>query len=310
MLLTFATTFGRISPCRLIDSVDNRTSRNRCTTPVSCFAHTASNSRHGTYERVLRYPDGHERRIRYPAPVLDEESVDVHGETWESLNYWTALATKKRRPESSKAAGSEVAEDKDLRVDSDLIPDSPLQLLRYMTSEKYNRTQKELWKQVQGSYQVLEGSPWVAPRPLYVLATQQADREEGLTYTLRTRVDRQDMEDELTRVLGRRRPDGSAVIRCSEIRDGVIAFEDEEVAGRYADLLESGATHGEVSVARCESHALFRSVQNAKSVVVLLRPTPQQDGSLMPQPHHLAAVLRGQQSMEDDTGSGGVRDRL
>lgn len=116
MLLTFATTFGRISPCRLIDSVDNRTSRNRCTTPVSCFAHTASNSRHGTYERVLRYPDGHERRIRYPAPVLDEESVDVHGETWESLNYWTALATKKRRPESSKAAGSEVAEDKDLRA--------------------------------------------------------------------------------------------------------------------------------------------------------------------------------------------------
>ncbi len=40
----------------------------------------------------------------------------------------------------------------------------------------------------------------MAPRPLYVLATQQAGREAALTYTLRTRVARGDMEDELTKV--------------------------------------------------------------------------------------------------------------
>lgn len=48
--------------------------------------------------------------------------------------------------------------------------------------------------------QVLEGSPWVMSRPVYVLASKQADREAGLTHTLRARVSRPEAENELSRV--------------------------------------------------------------------------------------------------------------
>jgi hypothetical protein len=53
------------------------------------------------------------------------------------------------------------------------------------------------------------------------------------------------------------------------------------------------ATHltAQVSVARCDSHELFRTVQDVHAVVVLLRrqegPSP-----FLPQPHQLATALR------------------
>lgn len=80
--------------------------------------------------------------------------------------------------------------------------------------------------------QVLDAVPWVSPRPLYLLATEQreqpsvsaaaaaavrfgADAAPGQTYTLRTRVAKDDMEDELSRlVLRRRAADGTPLIRC------------------------------------------------------------------------------------------------
>lgn len=38
-------------------------------------------------------------------------------------------------------------------------------------------------------------------RPVYVLASKQADRNTGLTYTLRTRVSRPEAENELSKVM-------------------------------------------------------------------------------------------------------------
>lgn len=55
----------------------------------------------------------------------------------------------------------------------------------------------------------------------------------------------------------------------------------------------------QVAVAQCDSHALFRSVQGAAGVVVLLRPLAAED-DFLPQPHQLATALRGQRSMEDN----------
>lgn len=87
---------------------------------------------------------------------------------------------------------------------------------------------------------MLDASPWVVPRPLYVLATQQAGREAGLTYTLRTRVGRPELEDELTQLLGgRRRPDGTPLIRYGDVVDGVVAFESEDEAQRFGELVEA-----------------------------------------------------------------------
>lgn len=48
-------------------------------------------------------------------------------------------------------------------------------------------------------------------------------------------------------------------------------------------------------MARCDSHVLFRSVQDVRGVVVLVRP----GADFTPQPHELATALRGQRSLEE-----------
>ena len=48
--------------------------------------------------------------------------------------------------------------------------------------------------------QILEHSPWVQARTLFLLAVQQGDAGTPLTYTLRTRVHRKGAEDELSKV--------------------------------------------------------------------------------------------------------------
>jgi hypothetical protein len=96
--------------------------------------------------------------------------------------------------------------------------------------------------------QVLSEVPWVGPKPLYLLsasppaasASPGSDAPApGAAYTLRTRVARQDQEEELSRVLRRRAADGAPLIRCSEMKDGVVAFEDEADAERYGQMLEA-----------------------------------------------------------------------
>lgn len=140
---------------------------------------------------------------------------------------------------------------------------------------------------------------------------------------------------------------------CSEMKDGVVAFEDEADAEQYGELLEADGSAQvrwlclfgsivwddpraaavllsrrrsqcccwprcrsgcaapltfltppcspqQVSVARCDSHELFRTVQDVRAVVVLLRrqegPSP-----FLPQPHQLATSLR---RSEEAGGSG------
>ena len=50
----------------------------------------------------------------------------------------------------------------------------------------------------------------------------------------------------------------------------------------------------QVTVARCDSHALFRNARDVRSMVVLLRR-----GCSLPQPHQLATSLQAQESLED-----------
>lgn len=178
------------------------------------------------------------------------------------------------------------------------MPASPLELLRFLTSPEHRRAVQEELEQVRRSYELLEGCPWPAPRPLFLLATPAAgDSDEGdagATHTHRTLLPRADIEGEMDSLLGgRRRQDGSPLIRCGQIVDGVVAFEDEGSAERYGAMLEEGGAAG-VAVARCDSHALFRAVRDARGVVVFLRPAP-----FVPRPHQLAAALRGQAAPDD-----------
>lgn len=312
---------------------------------VDAFAHGCTfpgSSDDGTYERVLRYPNGDERRIRYPLPPTPEEasSEDLTDGCWANTcwefreQHWggppprsgggTATAERVRSAAASPPAAPSPADFMPRQPplaepESTPLPSSPMELLRFLTSPEHQQSQQQLWDNVRASYEVLSEVPWVAPKPLYLLATQQQQARQqqhqaaqqqaqqqahgqpgapapGLTYCLRTRVARQDQEDELSRVLQRRAADGSPLIRCSEMRDGVVAFEDEADAERYGQMLEAEGS-AEVSIARCNSHALFRSVQDVKAVVVLLRG----GGSFLPQPHQLSTSLRSQ----PEAGGGG-----
>lgn len=296
----------------------------------SCWRGAEAGAAGEVYERVLRYPDGKERRIRYPAPPAQDPRFEdltdgCWADTcWEPRAAWCGLwappsnagsnATSPPAPTGSAATTpAAFAPDKPKEAERPRMPSSPMELLRYLNSPEHQAAQREQWARVRGSYEVLDQVPWVAPKPLYLLAVEQppsasrrrssraADEPQaGLSYSLRTRVAQADAEDELSRVLRRRAPDGGPLIRCSEIKDGVVAFEEEADAERYGQMLEAEGA-AEVSIARCDSHELFRSVQDVRAVVVLLR----RNGAFLPQPHQLATSLRSQAEEGGEPGSDG-----
>jgi len=293
----------------------------RVLTPVKAFAYSYAESCgphfRETYERILRYPDGRERRIRYPVPSEDgcsvNGSLDSCGtvEEWETHNAYKAarggLTTTTSQvvtpvnpqepdfpPPPPEQDSSEPGANAPTTAPSAPFPDSPLALLRYLNSDAHRESQRKEWEEVQNSYEILQGCPWPVPRPVYVLAAPQPGNEAGLTHTLRTRLPLSDVEDELTKLLrGPNHIDSTGkknkpLISCSELVDGVVTFEAEEDAERYGQLLEESGTADSVAVARCESHELFRDVQGVQGVVVLLRT-----GGKVPFPHQLASALRG-----------------
>jgi hypothetical protein len=68
------------------------------------------------------------------------------------------------------------------------LPGSPAALLRFLQSDGYRRQQEELTALVLGSFKLLFGSPWVAPRPVHVLEVQRKSQEHASMYTLPTRM--------------------------------------------------------------------------------------------------------------------------
>ncbi|CAK0750131.1 hypothetical protein CVIRNUC_001966 [Coccomyxa viridis] len=257
-----------------------------------------------TYERVLRYPSGQERRIRYP--VADEEDswpgdpTRSYAEGWDP-DRWDSLdiiqaSGQVIRTEMGSSARSGSAAPAEVQQQDDkvtMLPSSPAELLRHIQSDGYKQAQADQAQRVRGSFEILEGSPWLQSQPIYVLAVQQPDSEHGLTYTLRVRVSKPEAENELSRVLGKRRADGSPLLSVSELRDGIVTFEDGDDAERYGNLLEADG-HMEVLVARADSHELFRAAQGVHSLVILLR-----SGCHLPLPEQLSAALRSKGSWED-----------
>ncbi|PNH09222.1 hypothetical protein TSOC_004181, partial [Tetrabaena socialis] len=70
---------------------------------------------------------------------------------------------------------------------------------RYSTSSASSSTTNVADK-VRGSYQILSGSPWLLPRPLFVLAQEQLTTGQATLYTLQTRVQQELVQDELAMV--------------------------------------------------------------------------------------------------------------
>ncbi|KAL6774001.1 hypothetical protein ACKKBG_A23395 [Auxenochlorella protothecoides x Auxenochlorella symbiontica] len=249
---------------------------------VSCRAYTgtrgAPDGDPAATERVLRYPDGQERRIRYPLPTT-ETSEETLVEAWETLNAYKSSTgwSPRAQPALRDEANSQV-------------PNSPLALLKRMTSPEFLARAVAEEEKLERSYRVHEGCPWPAPRPLYVLALSEggpASGAPGALHTLRTRLPLAGVQDELNQAMGWSSPR----IACSRVADGVVAFRTLVAAEAYAAELEEarGLPHASVAVVETASHALFRSTAAAQAVVVVL--ADEADGSGPPGPLQLAGAL-------------------
>lgn len=104
--------------------------------------------------------------------------------------------------------------------------------------------------------QVLDGSPWVQSKAVYVLAASTREAPDGMTFTLRTRVARPRLESELTKARGGQSMHSLHQCRCLEtakhdqvVRNHVCSREGMEgrasvqpcyvFASRHAGMLHS-----------------------------------------------------------------------
>jgi len=258
-------------------------------------------SQEGPTKRVLRYPDGHERVIRYPEPnyegqgyagglAPDSISSDATDGFYSAGEDGILIGVPAEDPQALFPPRLVDSETTDEKVSE--VPDSPAEFLKMATSADLMEERRAMLAAAEASYKLLDGCPWLEPRPLYVMAVREEGQESGEMYTLRTKVARSDMEDDLSKALGRRAADGSALISVSEMKDGVPTFDDPEAAAGFADLLEADGY--DVDVAEVDSHGFFRMVKDAAAVCVAFV-----DGATPPAPEVLSTVLRGQQRSLD-----------
>ena len=172
-------------------------------------------------DRVLRYPDGVVRTIRYPTPPNpgrsaltvsrsshDEEEDDddfvICGERDSGCLIVSSYETERMLPgaapggilwgdeqiESPQAAAQQAAR----RAEQDAIgartstslPSSPAELLKLLQSDAYKADRAALGERVAASFKLLTGSPWLAPMPLFLLSVRRPNAESASTYTLPT----------------------------------------------------------------------------------------------------------------------------
>eukprot|EP01023_Acetabularia_acetabulum_P068808 TRINITY_DN9824_c0_g1_i10.p1 TRINITY_DN9824_c0_g1~~TRINITY_DN9824_c0_g1_i10.p1 ORF type:complete len:344 (-),score=25.94 TRINITY_DN9824_c0_g1_i10:154-1128(-) len=176
-----------------------------------------------SYERVLRYPDGHERRIRYP--VVEGEVVDPQVSGYTTQDFFREIQYVQQE-----------AIENVVQEENSVIPNTPLQLFRALNSVEARRDRKERLQKVQNCYDVLIGCPWVTPRPVYVLSLVGDEQQEnGQTYTLRTRLKQNSATIEMALLF--RKSSSAQFIDVSEMRDGVVLFEtiEKPIAHKYCE---------------------------------------------------------------------------
>lgn len=193
---------------------------------------------------------------------------------------------------------------------------SPESFLRFIQSEGYKAQQRALRERILASFEILRECPWPLPKPLFVLAltgdrhsvaSSPDDGDTGKVYSLRTKLPEPGAATDLSRVYALRNQ--SASLSVFRMVDGLVTFEDERAAQRYAEALEREAAESAASmdppgvhVATLDSHYLFRTAGDAKAVVVLVRELEapgEAPGRFMVEPSQLAAELRGKRSVEE-----------
>lgn len=265
-------------------------------------------------ERVLRYPDGHERRIRYPCPRQEEFPVvgDVQGHVCDleeeeeeksiaevsiDVEYRGDVGTWNRTFEDSWDGSSVVVDDDVFHTEDGLPTQSPLELLRFVMSDAYKERQKNEYDQVKNSFDVCDGCPWPMPRAVYTLAVQ-GDHAVARVYAPRTRISQEGMQSEMTMLLEQnRKKKGNVgktgpVIECSSMVDGVVIFQDESQAVAFGKELEKHVGN-KVVLAEHDSHELFRNINETKGVGVVMKKE-----CILPDCGKLATVLRNPTALD------------
>jgi len=163
-----------------------------------------------------------------------------------------------------------------------------------MTSDAMKEQREKEFEEVRNSYTIHHGCPWPIPKPLFTMVMQDEGNGNGMVFSLRTRIPQKDVESELNTLLRMNRgsQDDSPILRCDSMVDGVIAFEDEDRAHAFGLMLEDASPDKRVHIAQHDSHTLFREIQVAKSVMVLIN----NDG-MLPQIHQLSSILRAQSEL-------------
>lgn len=246
---------------------------------------------HHTQVRVLRYPSGETRYIRYPVDAtmdLDEEEENEGFACWDVSGLWgvNARAGGHARPQSGSRHKHQLP--------TSSHQPSVQETAAYLEGLFAASYEAQPLVDVDHCYQVLHGCPWVLPRPVFVLACKgpgaAAEDDIRNTYTLRTKVEQEGAADALAKLLKKQHL--SDVLEVAEMRDGVVAFEAAADADRFASKLEEEG-HSQVMIAEVDSHKLFRMVSDVRALVVLL---PR--GTDIPAPYQLAASLKQKTSWD------------
>ena len=261
----------------------------------------------GVTERVLRYPGGHTRVIRYPEPEAPAEAASALGvrDPRRELpdpregRYWLPGLEgdvdnpQPPPPEEEPPARAVVEAPRGGSPSSAL--DSPAALLQHLRAEEEGRRAEE--ERVRGSFEVHSSCPWLEPREVWVVVSV-GEAGEGSLFTMRARQAQAEAEDELNKLLKHRRPGGGNILSFSKMCDGVLAFRGEEQALACCDALELAGVGpaGRLDVVALGSHELFRMAGDARAVVVVLK---EQEDGWVPDVRQLRSALGGGAALEE-----------
>lgn len=289
---------------RLVHGTHERPVRRRYT---AVGAHTSTAVR-PTHDRILRYPDGAVRTIRYPDSV-QQQSTPQSVSTTESLtsdwhicgendsgcafdpNFDDECSLPGAAPVEqlwgTAAPGTTKPAEKEsqLRDEFDQLPSSPAALLEFLASDEYMQAQQAQTARIKQSFKVLHGCPWVAQRPLLTVVVPQRGKDEPAAYTLPVAVEQDGQSMELAKLVGS--PSLARKLTHRHMQDGIIAFANAHAAMRFRDELQTSGTLA-AALTEVDSHTLFRASADAKHVVVLVGPDSTDDTASA-----LPAIARG-----------------
>ncbi|GFR53109.1 hypothetical protein Agub_g15824 [Astrephomene gubernaculifera] len=228
--------------------------------------------------RILRYPDGYERRIIYPVAPAVEAGSD-NEDAW---SLWTHADEDESSVwhDCGLAGAACVVETRVVKPDALQDTDPLVEEITSLHRSSQLQSPQSVSELVKSSYQILTGSPWLLPRPLYVLALRQPpppsppppppsqqpwggalwthhhhqepqqqqhlpppDPQEvatGDAAQLYWLPTRTVMQEEQQELAAvLKRPSLSLSLSLSALRDGVVAFGAAEDAARFATCLEA-----------------------------------------------------------------------